>query len=89
MAASNAKTSAATESAENELVVTRLFDAPRELVFECWIEPEHLQHWQGAPRGFTVASRGVGYSAGRLLSGLHAFARRASTTGSRAAIARS
>ena len=39
-----------------ELVITRLFDAPRELVFECWTEPQHLQHWQGAPRGFTVTS---------------------------------
>ncbi len=41
---------------EPELVITRVFDAPRELVFECWTEPEHLQHWQGAPRGFTVTS---------------------------------
>ena len=39
-----------------ELVITRVFDAPRELVFECWTEPEHLRHWQGAPRGFTVTS---------------------------------
>jgi uncharacterized protein YndB with AHSA1/START domain len=43
-------------SREHELVITRVFDAPRELVFECWTEPEHLQHWQGAPRGFTVTS---------------------------------
>jgi uncharacterized protein YndB with AHSA1/START domain len=57
MATSNAKASAATESAENELIITRLFDAPRELVFECWTNPEHLQHWQGAPRGFTVTSQ--------------------------------
>src|ERR1700722_13458834 len=56
MPASNAKASAAPESTEQELVITRLFNAPRELVFECWTEPEHLQHWQGAPRGFTVAS---------------------------------
>jgi uncharacterized protein YndB with AHSA1/START domain len=47
-------TLAAAESTEAELVITRLFDAPRELVFQCWTEPEHLQHWQGAPRGFTV-----------------------------------
>ena len=43
-------------SMAGELVVTRIFDAPRELVFECWTEPGHLQHWQGAPRGFTVTS---------------------------------
>jgi uncharacterized protein YndB with AHSA1/START domain len=47
-------TMAAAPSAEPELVITRLFDAPRELVFACWTDPEHLQHWQGAPRGFTV-----------------------------------
>ncbi len=41
---------------EPELVIVRIFDAPRELVFECWTEPARLQHWQGAPRGFTVTS---------------------------------
>jgi uncharacterized protein YndB with AHSA1/START domain len=43
-------------SMAGELVITRVFDAPRELVFDCWTEPKHLQHWQGAPRGFTVTS---------------------------------
>jgi uncharacterized protein YndB with AHSA1/START domain len=27
-----------------ELTITRVFDAPRELVFRCMIEPEHLTH---------------------------------------------
>jgi uncharacterized protein YndB with AHSA1/START domain len=57
MAASDPKTSAATEAAEQELIITRLFDAPRELVFQCWTQAEHLQHWQGAPRGFTVTTQ--------------------------------
>jgi uncharacterized protein YndB with AHSA1/START domain len=30
-----------------ELVYTRVFDAPRELVFRCMIEPEHLTHFWG------------------------------------------
>ena len=30
-----------------ELRFTRLFDAPRELVFRCMIEPEHLTHFWG------------------------------------------
>jgi uncharacterized protein YndB with AHSA1/START domain len=38
-----------------ELVITRLFDAPRELVFRCWTEPEHLAKWFG-PAGFTAPS---------------------------------
>jgi uncharacterized protein YndB with AHSA1/START domain len=30
-----------------ELTFTRVFDAPRELVFRCLIEPEHLTHFWG------------------------------------------
>jgi uncharacterized protein YndB with AHSA1/START domain len=37
---------------ESELVITRIFDAPRDLVFKMWTEPEHLKHWWG-PKGFT------------------------------------
>lgn len=35
-----------------DLVITRVFDAPRELVFSLWIDPKHLAEWWG-PRGFT------------------------------------
>jgi uncharacterized protein YndB with AHSA1/START domain len=57
MPASHAKASATvTTPSDQEMVITRVFDAPRELVFACWTETEHLQHWQGAPRGFTVMS---------------------------------
>jgi uncharacterized protein YndB with AHSA1/START domain len=37
-----------------ELVLTRVIDAPRNLVFQAWTDAEHLKRWQGAPRGFTV-----------------------------------
>jgi uncharacterized protein YndB with AHSA1/START domain len=30
-----------------ELTYTRVFDAPRDLVFRCMIEPEHLTHFWG------------------------------------------
>ncbi|MGH3759202.1 SRPBCC family protein [Actinophytocola sp.] len=40
---------------DHELVITRLFDAPRELVFRCWTEPDHLAEWWG-PTGFTAPS---------------------------------
>ena len=33
--------------AVGELTITRIFDAPRELVFRCMIEPEHLTHFWG------------------------------------------
>lgn len=41
------------ESGERELRITRIFDAPRALVFEAWSKAEHLKHWF-APDGFTV-----------------------------------
>ena len=37
-----------TESTEtHQLDITRVFDAPREVVFHCMIEPEHLTHFWG------------------------------------------
>jgi uncharacterized protein YndB with AHSA1/START domain len=38
--------------AECDVVVTRVFDAPRSLVFKAWTEPRHLAQWWG-PRDFT------------------------------------
>ena len=40
-------------AAEGELVITRIFDAPRELVFNTWVDPEQAAYWIG-PRGFTA-----------------------------------
>ncbi len=40
-------------SKQIELVFTRTFDAPRELVFKAFTEPEHLKHWWG-PKGYTI-----------------------------------
>ena len=37
---------------ERELVITRLIDAPRALVFQAWTDPQHLARWWG-PKGFT------------------------------------
>jgi len=36
---------------ETEIIIARTFDAPRELVFKCWTEPQHFQRWWG-PRNF-------------------------------------
>src|SRR5271170_5128457 len=46
------KSSASTESSEWDLVITRVFDAPRELVFKAWTETRHVAQWWG-PKGFT------------------------------------
>jgi uncharacterized protein YndB with AHSA1/START domain len=40
-----------TATEERTLVITRMFDAPRELVFRLWSDPEHLVHWMG-PREY-------------------------------------
>ena len=42
----------AAELERRTLVLDRLFDAPCDVVFKAWSEPEHLIHWWG-PRGFT------------------------------------
>jgi len=54
MSAQNARTkiSAATESSEWDLVMTRVFDAPRDLVFKAWTETKHVAQWWG-PKRFT------------------------------------
>src|SRR5882672_3364987 len=41
-------------SAEDRvLILSRVFDAPRELIFRAWAEPAHLARWWG-PHGFTL-----------------------------------
>jgi uncharacterized protein YndB with AHSA1/START domain len=42
----------ASAPAEREIVLTRVFDAPRELVFKAWTEPKLMAQWWG-PSGFT------------------------------------
>ena len=39
-------------TADREIVITRVVDAPRELVWQAWTEPGHLGRWRG-PRAFT------------------------------------
>lgn len=38
---------------EREVLITRVFDAPRELIFKAWTDPEHLARWFG-PEIFTI-----------------------------------
>ena len=46
-----------------EIVITRVFDAPRELVFQMWTDPQHLAYWWG-PRGFTTTIQEMDVKAG-------------------------
>ena len=38
-----------------DFVMSRAFDAPRDLVFEVWTDPKHLAQWWG-PKGFSVSN---------------------------------
>jgi uncharacterized protein YndB with AHSA1/START domain len=44
-----------TGTTRHELSITRIFDAPRELVFAVWVQPDHIPHWWG-PRGYATLS---------------------------------
>ena len=39
--------------AEREVTITRVFDAPRALVFKAWTDPQRLAQWWG-PHGYTT-----------------------------------
>jgi uncharacterized protein YndB with AHSA1/START domain len=42
-----------TQVSERDLVIERIFDAPRELVWKAWTDPEHIKRWWG-PQYFTA-----------------------------------
>lgn len=45
--------SKASQPTIKELTISRIFDAPRGLVFKVWTDPKHLKQWWG-PNGFTT-----------------------------------
>jgi uncharacterized protein YndB with AHSA1/START domain len=45
-------------TAEREITITRTFDAPRELVFAAWTEPDQVAKWFG-PAGFDAPRESV------------------------------
>jgi len=55
--------SANATAAERTLTITRTFDAPRELMFKVWTQPEHLVRWWG-PKGFTTPSCQIDFRPG-------------------------
>src|SRR6476469_9988483 len=40
----------------NELIYVRMLNAPRDLVWEVWTEPDHIKEWFG-PDGFTITHK--------------------------------
>jgi uncharacterized protein YndB with AHSA1/START domain len=49
-----AKAGAAADTRDRELVFSRVFDAPRSVVFRAWTDPQQVAKWWG-PQGFSVA----------------------------------
>jgi len=45
-------------TADREIVISRVFDAPRELMFDAWTNPEHVGKWWG-PNGFTTTTHEI------------------------------
>jgi uncharacterized protein YndB with AHSA1/START domain len=43
-----------TTPSDREIVMTRVFDKPRKLLFEAFTEPEHLQRWLLGPDGWSM-----------------------------------
>jgi uncharacterized protein YndB with AHSA1/START domain len=50
-------------TADREIVISRVIDAPRELVFEAFTEVRHLSQWWG-PEGFTTTTRSFEFRVG-------------------------
>ncbi len=45
--------------AAREITIARVYDAPRELVWRAWTEPERLAQWWGAREGWSTPLAGL------------------------------
>src|SRR5260370_41238831 len=63
MAGARQETRAEPTPADREIVISRVIDAPRELVFEAFTEVRHLSRWWG-PEGFTTSTRSFEFREG-------------------------
>jgi len=48
----------ASSSADREIVITRIINAPRDLVFAAWVDPKHVDKWMG-PTGYTTVTQSM------------------------------
>ncbi|MBX6391815.1 MAG: SRPBCC family protein [Frankia sp.] len=63
MSATGRAAPARSATADREIVISRVIDAPRELVFEAFTEVRHLSRWWG-PDGFTTTTRAFEFRVG-------------------------
>jgi uncharacterized protein YndB with AHSA1/START domain len=59
------KTNASPAQEDRVLVITRTFDAPRELVWQAWSDPKHFKHWMGPKDHPIVHTEGEFRSGGK------------------------
>lgn len=50
---------------DNIITHTRFLDAPRDLVWEVWTNPEHIKEWWG-PDGFTLTTKSMSVEPGQI-----------------------
>ena len=50
---------------DREIVLSRVIDAPRDIVFSAWTDPKHLPNWFG-PAGFKVETKAIDIRVGGL-----------------------
>jgi uncharacterized protein YndB with AHSA1/START domain len=63
MSTTRREASAQSATADREIVISRVIDAPRELVFEAFTEVRHLSRWWG-PDGFSTTTRSFEFRVG-------------------------
>jgi uncharacterized protein YndB with AHSA1/START domain len=56
-------TATAMDMSDREIGTTRIFEAPRALVWTAWTDPEHLAKWWG-PNGFSITTKKWEFSPG-------------------------
>ncbi len=49
------RATSAIDTSDREIAATRIFDAPRDLVWRAWIDPKQIVQWWG-PNGFTTTT---------------------------------
>lgn len=59
----NSKPQSAAASTTRDMLITRVFNAPRELVWKAWSDPNHLMQWWG-PKLFTSPTCKIDFRVG-------------------------
>jgi uncharacterized protein YndB with AHSA1/START domain len=56
------------ETKSTDFVISRVFDAPRDLLWQCFTQPERMKEWWG-PKGSTIVSSKMDFRVGGIYHG--------------------